>query len=323
MAEDQEDANLIIQHSQTYRRELLEVIENNLVNLSEKYADLPIFCQDGVVWSSKLVLASASGFIKDLLLGVNEDTCLVLPFMTKDEFLTFQSALFSKDDTQSQDMLAVIKGCDMLGIDLEDQINYMSDLGDEPPTIEYQSILANPFEKKRVYKALGYLDDFGEKLDVNENSEALKGVVPVLKVLEDNVKCQDCNRSFFDTASYEKHRKIMHSSYTIEKLVKNQDKYSCPVCSRAFAFAVNLKKHFWFCHSNSGADIRMKSAQVVPMPLPMPSKKAKLEEKYEDMKCSICGKVCPNWKTLEVHMLAHTNEAPFKCETCGRGFRVI
>lgn len=321
--EDDQYPSFLIQPPESYRRELLDLIEANLTKCNEKYADLAIFCSDGIVWSSKLVLASASTFVKDLLLSVPniDDTCLVLPFMTKLEFLTFQSALFSKDDTQPSDMYSVIKGCDMLGIDLEDQINYMSNVTDEPPTVEYASVLANPFEKKRIYKGLGYvpMDGFTDQV---ANDDVMKGIGPILRVLEDNYKCKECDRTFFDASSLESHVKMMHSSYTIEKLVKGQDKYNCPICSRTFGFAVNLKKHFWFCHSTSGADIRIRSAQVLPLALPMPSKKDKLNEKMEDMKCSICSKLCSNWKTLEVHMLLHTNENPFKCKICDRGFRV-
>ena len=95
-----------------HRQEILEFVERVLIKESEKYADLAIFCSDGIAWSSKLILASASSFVKDLLSSVPniDDTCLVLPHMTKVEFLTFQSALFSKDETQQSDMYSVIKG---------------------------------------------------------------------------------------------------------------------------------------------------------------------------------------------------------------------
>ena len=95
-----------------HRQEILEFVERVLIKESERYADLAIFCSDGIAWSSKLILASASPFIKDVLSSVpnNDDTCLVLPHMTKVEFLTFQSALFSKDETHQTDMYSVIKG---------------------------------------------------------------------------------------------------------------------------------------------------------------------------------------------------------------------
>ena len=103
---------------------------------------------------------------------------------------------------------------------------------------------------------------------------------------------------------------------------RNLDKYNCPICHRNFAFAVNLKKHFWFEHSTTGGNFRIKASQAIPISVPLPTKKEKLDEKLEDMKCSVCGKICLNWKNLEVHMLAHTNQNPFKCEVCGKGFRV-
>ena len=207
------------------RQELLEFIENVLIKQSEKYADLAIFCSDGIVWSSKLILASASPFIKDLLSSVPniDDTCLVLPHMTKVEFLTFQSALFSKDETHQSDMYSVIKGCEMLCIDLEDPMTVLTNTGEDPPVVEYSSILSNPFEKKRVLKSLGYvpMDGFGtDQMAMTDDSDIMKGIGPVLRVLEDNIKCTECDRTFFDTASLERHQKVMHSSYTIDKLIR-------------------------------------------------------------------------------------------------------
>ena len=104
---------------------------------------------------------------------------------------------------------------------------------------------------------------------------------------------------------------------------RNKDKYSCPVCLQTFGFAVNLKKHIWFTHGSSGGDLRLRISHIVPVTVPLPSKLEKMAEKYEDMKCSICGKFCTNWKALENHMLSHTNENPYKCEVCGKGFKVI
>merc|ERR1719510_839492 len=146
--------------------------------------------------------------------------------------------------------------------------------------------MANPFEKKRILKSLGYLpaDGFSENLKIDD-SDIMKGIGAVLHVLEDSINCTECSRSFFDEDALERHHKVMHSSYTIDKLVKHQDTYSCPVCPRTFGFAVNLKKHYWFCHSSTGGDIQMKSAQAIPVSLPMPTKQDKLDEKYEDMIC--------------------------------------
>jgi hypothetical protein len=100
----------------------------------------------------------------------------------------------------------------------------VSQLNDEPPLVEYGNMLSNPFEKKRVYKSLGYMTNDGGLIDGGgriQDSDLLKGIGPIFKVLEeDNIKCVDCKRSFFDTTSYEEHMTKMHSSYTIQNLVK-------------------------------------------------------------------------------------------------------
>ena len=123
---------------------------------------------------------------------------------------------------------------------------------------------------------------------------------------------------------------FFHLQFGIEKILREiviffrkKEQYQCNVCEREFAYAVNLKKHFWFCHSTTGAQLKMLNSQGLRLPIPLPSKEEKLNEKYEDMKCSLCGKICKNWKSLELHMLSHANEKPFKCELCGKGFKVI
>ena len=43
----------------------------------------------------------------------------------------------------------------------------------------------------------------------------------------------------------------------------------------------------------------------------------------EILTCPICGKRFPKKRksNLQVHLRTHTNERPFKCTTCGRGFK--
>ena len=163
---DEVPAIYSVQRPDDYKREILGFIQENLLKKSEKYADLAIFCSDGIVWSSKLVLASASTFLKEILLSIPnpDDTCLVMPHMTKLEFLTFQQVLFAPDDSQPTDMFPVIKGCELLCIDLDEKYQTLSDNGEDAPIVEYANMLSNPFEKKRVLKSLGYIsaDGFSE-----------------------------------------------------------------------------------------------------------------------------------------------------------------
>ena len=170
----------------------------------------------------------------------------------------------------------------MLGVDLANNMTVDEPAPDEPPSVEYSSMLANPFEKKRILKSLGYLsgvDGFSSSennLKV-EDSDLMKGIGSVLRVLEDNITCSECNRSFFDEDTLERHKNAMHSTYTIDELVRHQDKYSCPACARTFGLAVSLYKHYWLNHSSTGGDIQMKSAQGVLHAIPLPTKQDKLE----------------------------------------------
>ena len=86
----------------------------------------------------------------------------------------------------------------------------------ELPEVDYANMLANPFEKKRIYKSLGYITSEGNK----ENEPDMKGAGPVLRILQDNFKCEECNRTFFDANALETHQKIIHSSYNINRLVQ-------------------------------------------------------------------------------------------------------
>ena len=45
----------------------------------------------------------------------------------------------------------------MLCIELDDPMTVLTQAGDDPPLVEYSSMLSNPFEKKRVLKSLGYM----------------------------------------------------------------------------------------------------------------------------------------------------------------------
>ena len=41
------------------------------------------------------------------------------------------------------------------------------------------------------------------------------------------------------------------------------------------------------------------------------------QEKFDDMACKACGFVAQTWKQLQLHLMDHTNERPFKCDWQG------
>ena len=213
----EESENLVIQSPEDYKRKLLEYMYENLIKYTENYSDLPIFCSDGVIWSNKLLLAAASPFIKDLLLDVQlvDSTCLIIPHMTKKDFTTFQATIFSKEETLQSDMFSVIRGCEIFLID-SGEVSTEQDLKGDLPDVDYASMIANPFEKKRIFRSLGYLT---ENNNNKENEPDKKGAGPVIRVFQDNFKCEECNRTFFDATALENHQKAIHSSYNIDRLV--------------------------------------------------------------------------------------------------------
>ena len=81
----------MIQSSESYKLDLLQRMiggEN-----MQKFADLVVFCNDGVAWTSKLLMSAASEMVReafsqlDVLQG--ETTSIVLPDITKQEFNIF------------------------------------------------------------------------------------------------------------------------------------------------------------------------------------------------------------------------------------------
>ena len=124
-AEEEDDGAYNVQGPEDYKREMLINIYDHLMKYAENYSDLPIFCADGVVWSNKLLLSAASPYIKDVLLGVPivDDTCLIIPHMTKKDFMTFQTTIFSKEETNPDEMFSVIRGCEIFRIDSGEVIN--------------------------------------------------------------------------------------------------------------------------------------------------------------------------------------------------------
>lgn len=107
----------LLQTPTNYKMDLLQAIYQGV---SDKTFDFPIFCQDGVIWSNKLLLTSVSTFVKTMLseLGEHIETCIILPELTKMEFMTFHKALFAQENDTSLDFVTLIKVAEILGAEL-------------------------------------------------------------------------------------------------------------------------------------------------------------------------------------------------------------
>ena len=60
-----------------------------LIEDDDNGVDLCVFCSDGVCWTSKLILAAASPPVRAALATTPDDTCIILPDVTKAEFFAF------------------------------------------------------------------------------------------------------------------------------------------------------------------------------------------------------------------------------------------
>lgn len=315
--EEEEEVGYIIQSPENYKMSLLQTLQDE--TLTEPYCDLAIFCHDGVAWSSRLLMAASSPMMKDVL--SDEESCVVIPSISRAEFAAFHSALFAKENDVVADMFAVIKVAEIVGINLG--MTAVAETPPELPGINYPAIMQNPFERRRINKAMMSIMEEGES---NNNNK----IYSVAQVLEDNIKCNVCKRTFVDTSSLEKHVWTLHSRKSLTTLLRNksaQKDLSCNFCSRTFAFDINLTKHKWLCHNkNTGGGSSSSSTSIAPSINFFNSAAAKeqiIRERYEDMRCGICGKACFSWKDLDLHMMDHTNYRPFSCQECGKKFKEV
>ncbi|XP_023320598.1 uncharacterized protein LOC111695484 [Eurytemora carolleeae] len=58
-----------------------EWVDDLLGGMSEcsGFLDFPVYCQDGISWSNKLVLGSLNVKLKNILTAAGDDSCLVVP----------------------------------------------------------------------------------------------------------------------------------------------------------------------------------------------------------------------------------------------------
>jgi hypothetical protein len=111
----------LLQSHEEYRSDLLHSMLSPDDSPSS-CLDFPVFCRDGVGWSSRLLLSAMSPMLREALSGAGADeggqSCLILPDVDRAEFLTFSRALFAKRGDASLDFLVLIKNAEILGANL-------------------------------------------------------------------------------------------------------------------------------------------------------------------------------------------------------------
>merc|ERR1712029_375337 len=89
-----EQSSYIIQGQDDYKVQLLRSCVRQL-EAAGTGSDLSVFCSDGVCWTSKLIVSAASSTLKTALseIGDTQESCLILPHVTKADFSAFHAAL--------------------------------------------------------------------------------------------------------------------------------------------------------------------------------------------------------------------------------------
>ena len=313
----------------------------------QSFADLVVFCNDGVAWTSRLLMSAASEMIReaynqlDVLQG--ETTSIVLPDITKQEFNIFHEALFASVKDTKLDLVTVIKVAETLRVDLLPIETSLPIQKERSDGVDYKIAKENSEEWRRVLSCLGYDSSCGPhdtKTDIETNHSKPKTMSELVSIFDKSISCGKCHRTFGSEVSLKNHMTMIHnSSRNINSHLTK--KYSCGKCDQSFAFAINVRKHQWMCHrkgmkhilrlnnSNNqedGSNDNDQSSTYLSEELDghldkRARKKKALQEKIEDMTCKDCGLKCTSWKQLQIHTMDHSNERPFKCKLCQKGFK--
>ena len=346
--EGDENVICVIQSPESYKLDLLQrmICDENM----QKFADLVVFCSDGVAWTSRLLMSAASEMIReafsqlDILQG--DTTSIVLPDITKQEFNIFHEALFAsvKDLEDLKDSVTVIKVAETLRVDLLPIETSLPIQKENSDGVDYRRAQDDPEEWKRVLYCLGYSpasrnkDNQNDNETNNVNSNTMSKLV---SIFDKSTTCEKCHRTFGNEISLKNHTMMVHKS---SKSMSSHltKKYACGKCDQRFAFAINVRKHQWMCHrkgmkhilrlnnfANEGESSNENvtgdnkdPSEMVDVHLDKRARKKKaLQEKIEDMTCKDCGLKCTSWKQLQIHTMDHSNERPFKCKLCQKGFK--
>ena len=157
---------------------------------------------------------------------------------------------------------------------------------------------------------------------------------------QNDYKCEDCNKQFFDKYKLLQHRQTIHCEdrqYKCENCCKTftaesnlilhkatnhsvEGKYPCPNCPKVYERAERLGEHLKFIHL-IGEDRLLPcsycgnvyTARYLPVHEKLTHKKTK------DFHCELCPASFVNGVELTYHMRRHTKSYSEYCETCGKG----
>ncbi len=108
----------LLQSPPSYKLELLNAMHGSS-STGGGLLDFPVFCRDGLAWSSRLLLTAMSPMLREALSGAGADqgaeSCIVLPDVSRAEFNAFAMAVFAREGDDSLDFLVLIKVAETIG----------------------------------------------------------------------------------------------------------------------------------------------------------------------------------------------------------------
>ncbi|XP_034433781.1 zinc finger protein 616-like [Hippoglossus hippoglossus] len=147
-----------------------------------------------------------------------------------------------------------------------------------------------------------------EKEDMGVNPPEDDPGEPCTSEMSDNKNCSLCGKYFARHVDMERH---MNSH--------SEDRpYKCCYCEKKFKNPYVLKRHQKeICKSRELKKTKRKEAQQPnPPPLPPPP-----DGSTESKICPICSRVLPCTADIAKHLRSHSEERPFICITCEKGFK--
>lgn len=144
-----------------------------------------------------------------------------------------------------------------------------------------------------------------EKDEVGNDAKEADAEDPTTSDLSENKHCVLCGKYFARLVDMERHMK----SHSEER------PYKCCFCEKRFKNPYVLKRHQKdICKSREQKKPKRKEAQhASPQPPPGGSTEGKV--------CPICSRILPCTADIAKHLRSHTEERPFICVTCEKGFK--
>ena len=324
-----------------------------------KICDLKFLCSNGEFFHSfRLIFASISSFLKDILGEEFMDVITLPEDKTYEEIKAFHQCLLSnlneeelkanfdffhlfqiklnQKETEGKEVL-ICAECDK---EYVSEANYRKHMKIHQK--EFEKLESNQVSKlknkRKVQKPKRFEDEENSVAFYYEeeiNAEVYR------KRRKKGFKCDNCEKYFSSKQSLDNHQKIhsnerpfscekcgksftnLASLQTHKKLHEEQKNLiKCPHCDKSLNNASNLQRHIRSVHFEL-SDKKLHECQECGKVFKDPSAfkaHAKIHTGLRPFNCDTCGKKFLTAAQLRVHSRIHTGERPYACDKCEKKF---